>query len=238
MPELTREGISLYYEEHGQGFPLVLLAPGGMRSSIGFWDRAPWNPIAELSSSFRVVALDQRNAGKSRAPVAGADGWHSYLSDHLALLDHLGIERCHVLGGCIGCAFALRLVEAAPTRVVSAVLQNPIGLHENREAFFAMYDGWADELRAHAPRMDDAQWRAFREHMYGGDFVFSVSREAVATCAAPLLVLCGSDRYHPTPISHEIARLAPHAELLEGWKERIPETVASVRAFLQKHTPR
>jgi hypothetical protein len=44
------------------------------------------------------------------------------------LLDHLGIERCQILGACIGVSFALRLCRDLPGRVQSAVLQNPIGL--------------------------------------------------------------------------------------------------------------
>jgi pimeloyl-ACP methyl ester carboxylesterase len=75
--------------------------------------------------------------------------------------------------------------------------------------------------------------------MYGGDFVFSVSRDAVRRCTAPLLVLQGSDLYHPTAISREIAELAPHAEYVERWKdpEIVPQTVSRVREFLKKHTP-
>jgi len=238
MPELVRNGVSLHYEEHGEGFPLLAFAPGGMRASIEFWGKQLWHPIAALSSSFRVIAFDQRNAGRSRAPVHATDGWDTYLTDHLALLDHLGVERCHVIGGCIGCAYALKLMEADPGRVVSAVLQNPIGLHDNRAAFWAMFDGWAQEIAASAPNMSEDDWRTFRANMYGGDFVYSVSRDFVRGCETPMLVLCGDDLYHPTPISREIVALAPNAELCEGWKQRIPETIEQVRAFLEARTPR
>ena len=44
-------------------------------------------------------------------------------------MDHLGLDRFHVLGGCIGGSFCLKAVEMAPKRVMSAVLQNPIGVH-------------------------------------------------------------------------------------------------------------
>ncbi|MCZ6860281.1 MAG: alpha/beta fold hydrolase [Alphaproteobacteria bacterium] len=53
--------------------------------------------------------------------------WHTYAADQLALVDHLGIERCHTLGGCIGSSFCLTLCEIVPERISSAVLQNPIG---------------------------------------------------------------------------------------------------------------
>jgi pimeloyl-ACP methyl ester carboxylesterase len=242
MALIGRDGASLYYEVHEPGasavpgaLPVLLFAPGGMRSAIELWSRAPWNPLRELSLDRRVIAVDQRNAGRSRAPVAASDGWETYGADHLALLDHLGIERCHLLGGCIGSSYCLGLMRLAPGRVASAVLQNPIGLHENREAFREMFDGWAAQLRPKHPGLDAAAWREFRERMYGGDFVFSVSREFVRACATPLLILAGNDLYHPAPISKELAALAPRAELIEYWREpeRVAETVKRVRAFLR-----
>jgi pimeloyl-ACP methyl ester carboxylesterase len=238
MAIFERAGSAIHYEVQGEGPPVLLLAPGGMRSAISVWDRAPWHPLRELANGFRLIALDQRNAGQSRADVSPDDGWHSYAEDHVALLDHLGIGRCLVIGGCIGCSFALELMRAAPGRVSAAVLQNPIGLHENRDMFYAFFDSWADELRATRPDVPSAEaMRPFRERMYSGDFVFNVSRDFVRQLATPLLVLCGNDPYHPTPISRELCALAPNARLVESWKERLPETVAEVRAFLAAHAP-
>ena len=93
MPMLSRDDVHLYYEEHGTGFPLLLIAPGGMRSAVSCWDSTPWNPIEQLSPHYRVIAMDQRNAGRSVAPVRATDSWHTYTADQLALLDHLGVER-------------------------------------------------------------------------------------------------------------------------------------------------
>jgi pimeloyl-ACP methyl ester carboxylesterase len=240
MPGLERNGVYIHYEQHGEGFPVLLFAPGGMRSSIAWWQRAPWNPVIELASSFRVIAIDQRNAGQSRAPVRASDGWDTYTADHIALLDHLEIDRCHLLGGCIGGSFSLGLMQAAPARVASAVLQQPIG-HSggNREVFFGLFDDWQKELRKHQPTVTDAVWSDFRERMYGGDFVFNVSRDFLRSCSTPMLVLMGNDVYHPSETSREIAALAPRAELIERWKdpEVVAETVKRVRAFLLANTP-
>jgi hypothetical protein len=75
--------------------------------------------------------------------------------------------------------------------------------------------------------------------MYGGDFVFSVSRDFVRSCRIPMLVLLGNDRYHPSMTSREIVELAPNAELVERWKEPevIEQTIARVRSFLELYTP-
>lgn len=241
MPIFERSGeTALYYEEHGKGFPVLLLAPGGMRSNVAFWERAPWNPIAELATSFRVIAMDQRNAGRSTGSVPADAGWQLYAQDQLALLDHLGVARCHVLGGCIGGAFCLGLMHAAPERIAAGVLQQPIGLSEtNREVFYELFDSWAAEVRKTHPDVPETTWQAFRERMYGGDFVFSVDRESVRRCRSPLLVLLGNDVYHPSETSREIAQLAPQAELIEQWKEgpAVQAAVHRVREFLKAHTP-
>ena len=236
MPLFKRGETSLYYEEFGSGYPLLLFAPGGMRSSIQFWHQSPFDPTAQLASDFRVIAMDQRNAGKSTAPLAASDGWQTYASDHLALLDHLGIARAHVMGGCIGSSYCLGLIQLASGRVSAAVLQNPIGLSEtNRELFRSMFDGWAGELRPSHPEIEVEGLRAFRERMYGVDFVFSVTRDFVKSVRTPLLILAGSDQYHPTEVAQEIAKLTPRAELVMRGKE--PDAVAAavekVRSFLK-----
>ena len=238
MPEFKRENISLYYEEHGEGFPVLLFAPGGMRSCIEFWEKSPWNPIKELAPHFRVIAMDQRNAGKSKAPVSAGDGWHSYAQDHVALMDHLGLKKLHVLGGCIGGAYCLGAIQAAPARIASAVLQQPIGAENNREAFYAMYDMWKGGVKAGHPNVSDADWDKFRGNMYDREWAFTVDRDFVKNCATPMLVLMGADLYHPTSTSREIADLAPNGRLMESWKD--PEkdgTVQAVIDFLKANTP-
>lgn len=211
-----------------------------MRSSIEFWKKAPFDPTVELARDFRVIAMDQRNAGGSRAPVTGGDGWEVYTADHLALLDHLGIERCHLVGGCIGSSYCLGMIKAAPARVTAAVLQNPIGLTSaNRELFYRMFDEWAAELRRGRPEIDAAAFGPFRDRMYGGDFVFSASRDFVRSIKTPILILSGSDQFHPTPVSRELAQLVPGAEIIMDWKtsDVVGDAVRRVREFMRTHQP-
>jgi len=240
MPTFKRDDVSIYYEEYGTGYPILLFAPGGMRSSIEFWANSPFDPTKELAANFRVVAMDQRNAGKSSGPITADDGWDTYTGDHIALLDHLGIKQCHLMGGCIGGSYSLGLIKAAPQRVSAAVLQNPIGLSpRNREMFYNMFDTWADGFKVKRG-LDDASLQQFRDRMYGTDFVFNVTREFVRSCKTPMLILCGNDDYHPKETSKEIAALAPNAELVENWKasDVIGATVKRVREFLLSHTPK
>jgi pimeloyl-ACP methyl ester carboxylesterase len=242
MPVFERGPISLYYEEYGpnHAYPLLLIAPGGMRSHGGFWHTSPFDPTVELADEFRVIAMDQRNAGRSRGPIDPEDGWPTYRDDQLALLDQLGIGRCHVMGGCIGCSYGLALVEAAPDRITAAVLQNPIGISQgNRPAFEGMFDEWAAELLRLRSDLDAPVLRGFGERMFGGEFVFSVTRDAVRASRTPLLVLAGDDNFHPTATAEEITQLAPRAELVLIWKtpDIIRQTVERVRTFLRAHSP-
>jgi len=55
--------------------------------------------MVDLAGRFTVIGMDQRNAGNSRGTVTSTHGWHTYASDHLALMDHLGHRRFHVMGG-------------------------------------------------------------------------------------------------------------------------------------------
>ena len=238
MPVFERDNIRIYYEVHGEGFPVLLLAPGGMRSSIPVWENTPYNPIEQLGPHCQVIAMDQRNAGQSTAPIAATDGWRDYTDDQVALLDHLGIDRFHAAGMCIGGSFIMGLVEAVPERIVSAVMLQPIGFADNRQTFADLFDGWSEALKSKHPSLSDDDWATFRTTMFGGDFLFNASEDAVAKCHIPLLVLMGTDIYHPEETSRRIAELAPRATLVEHWKE--PENQAStsavINAFLAEHT--
>ncbi|MEJ2867291.1 alpha/beta hydrolase [Actinomycetospora sp. OC33-EN08] len=232
--------VRIHHEERGEGFPVLAFAPGGLRSAIEWWSAAPWDVPEALAGDHRVVLMDQRNAGESWAPVTADDGWDSYTDDHLALLDHLGIERCHLVGMCIGGSFIANLVRRAPDRVAAAVVLQPIGLDGNRELFHGTFDDFAKDRAADHPEASDADWDAFRQNLYGADHtLFSVPDEAVARLDVPLLVFAGGDEPHPASASAMLAEVAPQATLVERWKapeynEAARESIAS---FLEVHTP-
>jgi len=98
----------------------------------------------------------------------------------------------------------------------------------------------AAELKPQRPEVSDEAWETFKKTMYGGDFLFNVSRDFVKRCQTPLLVLMGNDLYHPAESSREIAALAPNATFIEKWKEpeHQPAAKQAVERFLAQHTPR
>ncbi|TCR66127.1 alpha/beta hydrolase [Bosea sp. BK604] len=239
----------LYYEVSGRqdGYPVLLFAPGFLSSRIERWRSNPakpgtpqaWrDPIPVFEPHFRVVACDVRNAGQSWAEIGPDYDWASYTADHLKLLAHLGISRCHVMGGCIGVSFALALEEAAPGTVTSQVLQNPIGLSDsNRAAVDEEVEQWMEKV-GQRPEVDHDLLRAAGHRMFATDFIFSVTREYAGRCNVPSLLMPGDDTMHPVSVSADLERLTK-AEVIAPWKgpEHRDMAIERTRDFLLAHTP-
>jgi pimeloyl-ACP methyl ester carboxylesterase len=243
MPSFEHEGARLYYEEYGQGFPILTFAPAGLASVIKVWSEpsAPINPITEFAGDFRVIAMDQRNAGgQSRAPITAQDSWDSYTEDHIALLDHLRIDRCHLYGQCIGGSFILNLLKKQPERVAAAVLAQPIGrVGPMPQARTARFEAWAASLKDHPEATPDVL-DTFYRNLYGPGFVYCVDRDFVQTVRTPCLVLAGNDEAHPYAIAEELDRLLPNSDFIAEWKTgaALETARARVKEFLVQHTPR
>jgi pimeloyl-ACP methyl ester carboxylesterase len=242
MPSIKHQGATIHYEEFGQGFPILTFAPAGLQSTIDVWNgpSAPVNPITEFAANFRVIAMDQRNAGgQSHAPITAQDGWHSFTADHIAVLDHLGIDKCHLYGQCIGGSFIMSMLKAQPQRIASAVLAQPIGrVGAMPPGRAARFDLWVKSLKDH-PEATEPVLEAFYQNLYGPGFVYSADRAFMSSCRTPCLVLAGNDEAHPFPISEEVAKLLPNAEFIAEWKTGAALEVAKhrIRTFLAKHTP-
>jgi pimeloyl-ACP methyl ester carboxylesterase len=249
MPVFTRPEAEIYYEVYGSGHPLLLFAAGGLRSQLAYWRHSPsdpnaappWmDPMKALADRFTVIGMDQRNAGQSRGAVRSTHGWHTFASDHLALMDHLGFRRFAVIGGCIGGSYCLSLCELVPERVSAAVLQNPIGFHQNRDTWDDIVSGFAKTMLERDPSLTPDIIQKFGHNMFGGDFVFSVSREFVAACRTPLFLQPGTDKPHPAQTSAEIEKLAPNLEVQKDWRAptHLAESIRRVGDFLARNTPK
>lgn len=238
-------GTHLQYALCGAGPVLLALAPGGLHSRSELWQRredgkprAGVSPVQAFAHSHTVLTLDQRNAGRSAAPISASDGWEDYAQDHLLLLDALGIECCHIIGACIGPSFALKIIERAPERVLSAVLQQPIGKSDDNGALRSeSFRVWAQGLVAQGRQLEPQVMQAFERNLFGSDFVYSVTRDFVRTCSTPLLVLPGNDARHPQAIGEEIAALAPNARLFADWQtvDGQARYAGTLKAFFDQH---
>lgn len=240
--------VRIRYEEAGAGFPLLLIAGGGLNSSVaGLKSGNPFNAIDEFKGEYRCVYADLRNAngGHSSGPLEIDRPWDSYTDDQLALMDHLRIDKFMVMGFCIGGPFIWNLLERAPNRVVAAVLAQPSGSRpEMRDLFYDNnIKGWGPELVKRRPEITMEMVDRFLTKMYrtNPDFVFTVSRDFVRSCQTPLLILPDDIPAHPYAVAMECAMLAPQAEVsMFPWKEpkeRIPLAVRQIRSFLRAHRP-
>ena len=247
MSVYERGPVRITYEESGSGFPLLLIAGGGLNSTMARLITSPFNPIAEFSDEYRCIYADLRNAndGESSGPLEIDRPWDSYADDHLGLMDHLGIDKFMVLGFCIAGPFIWNLMERAPDRVVAAVPAQPVGFDPDMPD--VMYDlslrGWAQTLVERRPEITMEMADQFLTRMFrtDADFVFTVTRDFVRTCQTPVLILPDDSAAHFYGAAMEAAMLAPKAELsMFPWKvptELIPLAVRQVRSFLRAHRP-
>ena len=240
-----RGPVRIRYEEAGSGFPLLLIAGGGLNSTMSRLITSPFNPIEEFKGEYRCIYADLRNAndGQSSGPLETDRPWDSYTDDHLGLMDHLGIDTFMVLGFCIAGPFIWNLLKRAPDRVVAAVPAQPVGFRP--EMPNVMYDsgmnGWGPALVKRRPEITMAMVERFLTRMFrtDPDFVFTVTRDFARSCQTPVLVLPDDNAAHSYAVAMEMAMLAPQAEVsLYPWKEpreRIPLAVRHIRSFLRAH---
>jgi pimeloyl-ACP methyl ester carboxylesterase len=247
MSFYDRGPVRIHYEEIGSGFPLLIIAGGGLNSTISALDRGPFNPIEEFKGEYRCIAADLRNAddGQSSGPLEIDRPWDSYTDDHIGLMDHLGIGKFMVMGFCIGGPFVWSLLKRAPDRVVAAVLAQPSGSRPEARDLF--YEGnmktWGPALVARRPDITMETVEKFLTKMYrtNPDFVFTVTRDFVRNCQTPVLILPDDIPAHPYAVAMEAAMLAPNAEVsMFPWKEpkeRIPLAIRQIRSFLRAYRP-
>jgi pimeloyl-ACP methyl ester carboxylesterase len=249
MGNFEKGAVRIHFEEAGSGFPLLIIAGGGLNSTISglSGSASPFNPMEEFKAEYRCIASDLRNAngGQSSGPLEADRPWDAYADDHLALMDHLGIDKFLVLGFCIGGPFIWNLLRRAPDRVVAAVLAQPSGSRpEMRDLFYENnMKGWGPQLIARRPDLTMEMVDKFLTRMYrtNPDFVFTVTRDFVRNCQTPVLILPDDVPAHPYAVAMEAAMLAPKAEVsMFPWKEpkeRIPLAIRQIRSFLRAHLP-
>ena len=246
MPFYEKGPVRIHYEETGSGFPLLLIAGGGLNSTIAGL-KNPFDAIGEFKGEYRCIAADLRNAkeGQSSGPLEIDRPWDSYTDDQLGVMDHLGISKFMVMGFCIGGPFIWNLLKRAPDRVVGAVLAQPSGWRPELPTY--NYDNnmktWGPDLVQRRPEITMEMVDRFLTNMYRNhaDFVFTVTRDFVRHCQTPVLILPDDIPPHPYAVAMEAAMLAPNAEVsIFPWKEpkeRIPLAVRQIRSFLRAHRP-
>ncbi len=151
MPFYERGPVSIYYEEAGSGFPLLIIPGGGLNSTLSSLQTSvPFNPMERYKDDFRCISADLRNAdpGQSSGPLEIDRPWDAYSDDQLGLMDHLGIREFMVMGFCIGGPMIHNLIKLAPERIVAAAMMQPSGFRPESPDLFYQNNikGWGRRL--------------------------------------------------------------------------------------------
>lgn len=208
-------GTWLYFKDYGgDGEPVILLHGFGLNGRTGWEIRGvPW----VLSRKYRVIALDQRGHGRSGTPHEASAYGAEMARDVARLMDHLKLERAHVVGYSMGGFVALKFATLYPERLLSigvcgAGFERPEG--ENLAALDRMsqeiqkdhdYGSLAKFLE---PGRRDPPWikvklmnafirvanddRALAAVLEGFKDL-SVTEEALRHCTVPMLTVIGGD---------------------------------------------
>lgn len=151
MPVAVIDGIRTRYQVSGAGPALLMYSPGGFDSRLENWSTLGnyqrLGLMDQLTQNYTCITFDRRESGLSGGRVQRLD-WSDYVAQGRGLLDHLQIERAHLMGGCVGCSSVLALASSAPERVLSMVLFSPAGGPRYRIAQHARFADHASYVRA------------------------------------------------------------------------------------------
>ena len=232
MKILQHGAVSLAYEEHGEGVPILLLH--GLTGNRHMFA----HEVKILQKYFRVITLDARGHGDSSKPASYT--LNDHIDDVLTLLDHLEIEQVHLLGVSMGSYIAQGVAISSPERVNKMILvaTKSQGKTSSMEALFKkhadeleglnfsekvlqaspymFYDlsavgQWSQDAADKSPTLTTQKINAANEALEGFDF-----REDLYRVTAETLVISGNhDGLNPPEVGRETARLIPHATFVE-----------------------
>ncbi len=130
MPIADIDGIATRYEVTGSGPPLLMYAPGGFDATVEKWSTqgvyAKIKLLDHLPKHYTCILFDRRECGQSGGRVEHVT-WAHYVAQGKGLLEHLDIERAHLMGGCMGCCPVAAFGVMHPEMVLSMVLWWPVG---------------------------------------------------------------------------------------------------------------
>ncbi len=105
MPTAIIDGIATRYEVVGSGPPLLMYSPAGFDATLDKWRTqgiyAKIKLLDHLPKKYTCITFDRRETGQSGGRVERIT-WAHYVAQGKGLLDHLKIERAHIMGGCMG----------------------------------------------------------------------------------------------------------------------------------------
>jgi pimeloyl-ACP methyl ester carboxylesterase len=185
MPTATIDGIATRYEVLGSGPPLLMYAPGGFNAVVETWSTqgvyARIKLLDHLPRHFTCIAFDRRECGQSGGRVERVT-WAHYVAQGKGLLDHLGISRAFLIGGCMGCSPVAAFAVAHPERVAAIVLYWPVGGAKYRISSHARFAEHLDFVRSHGldgvVELVTREGKPFGADPRGGPWASVIKRDA------------------------------------------------------------
>jgi pimeloyl-ACP methyl ester carboxylesterase len=221
---IRANGLDIYYQEHGQGRPLLLIHGGTATAES-------WQPyLAAFAAHYRVITPDSRGHGHTANPL-GRMSYRLLADDMAALVQALALDKPLICGYSDGGQVALEIGMRYPALPQALVIG---------AAWFKFSESYRTWLRSvvgdeHTPYMDIAQferdypdWAAWLQQTHGPDrwqtllqqikpmwaAPLNYTPEDFARVVAPTLVLVGDrDQLIPVEEAWEMYRLLPRAEL-------------------------
>jgi pimeloyl-ACP methyl ester carboxylesterase len=183
-------GIDTRYEVLGSGPPLLMFSPGGFDATVEKWSAqsvyAKSKMLEALVQHHTCIVFDRRETGQSGGRVQSVT-WADYAAQGRGLLDHLGIERAFVMGGCMGCAPAVSLAVSDPQRVRALLLYWPVGgakYRLNGQARFMQHLAYVQQHgMAEVVTLARSGTKSFGEDPRGGPWVSVLRRDEVFAAA-------------------------------------------------------
>ncbi len=173
-------GVKIHYLDEGAGEPVLLIH--GFNASA----RTNWGlpgVIRNLTPHYRVIAMDCRGHGQSDKPTEVQDYGVKMVEDVIALLDHLKIEKAHIVGYSMGGMITMKLLATHPERVKSAVVGGMGWFHTR----------WGQPLRLEAPGTLRGAESSSREACFKGFLALQVSEEEIKAIKTPMTILIGEN---------------------------------------------
>ncbi|HEY3073806.1 MAG TPA: alpha/beta hydrolase [Burkholderiales bacterium] len=152
MAEALIDGVRTRYEVLGDGPPLLMYAPGGFDATIEKWTTqgvyARVKLLEHLPKKYKCIVFDRRECGQSGGRIEPIT-WAHYARQGKLLLEHLGIERAHIMGGCMGVSCVMAFAVAHPAATLSMLLWWPVGGAKYRIKAHQRFGDHLDYVREH-----------------------------------------------------------------------------------------
>jgi len=130
-------GITMYYESHGEGNDVIVFAHGAGGNHLSWYQQVP-----AFRDRYRCITFDHRGFGRT-ADVPDGPAGNAYADDLRALLDHLGIERAFLVAQSMGGNTCMGFTVAWPERVRGLVMADTTGAMED-DTLRAKRQAWTD----------------------------------------------------------------------------------------------